>query len=104
MVFLGVVPSAWLREVSPLRKRGPIVVTSTMNLWLVSYVDDLQDLVDALFLHCVKDLLIEHSGQLQAGGKYDAVLMVIGMYMALQMRGIDKLPTYVQKADFCSWL
>ena len=99
VVVMGLVPSAWLREVSPIRKRGPSVVTSTVNLRPVSYVDDLQGFVDAVFLHSVKDLLTVYAGQQQAGGKYDAVLMVIGMFMALQMRSIDNLPTFVQKAD-----
>ena len=99
VVTVGLVPTAWLREVSPLRKRGPKVVTSTVNLRPVSYVDDLQGLTDALFLVSVKELLSDYAGKQQAGGKYDAVLMVIGMFIALQMRRIDKAPTFVQKAD-----
>ena len=45
----------WLREISPIRKRGPVTVTSKENLRPISYVDDMQAVTEAAWLHQVKD-------------------------------------------------
>ena len=82
MVF-GLVASTWAREISPLRKAGPEVVSDPINLRPVGYMSDLAGVFDALWLASVKEALDSYSGPLQAGGKHDAVLMVLGILMVL---------------------
>ena len=82
---LGLSPSAWFREVSPIRKKGPGTVSQVDCLRPVSYVDDLQGFFDAAWLEVVRGPLEQYSGRWQAGGKYDAVLMVLGLLVALQL-------------------
>ena len=96
---LGLTSTLWLREVAPIRKRGPQVVCDPCNLRPVSYVDELECIVDAVWLRLVKPALVAYSGTQQAGGKYDAVLMAIGVFMSLQLRKLDGLPAFLQKAD-----
>ena len=40
-----------------------------------------------------------YAGSQQAGGLYDAVLMMIGLVMVAQLRVAKGLPTFLQKAD-----
>ena len=92
---LGCVPSAWMREVSSIRKRGPRVVTDLKNLRPISYADDLQTLFDR---GCRKSLE-EYVGKEQAGGRLDCCLIFIGVLVALQTRRNFPLPTFCLKAD-----
>ncbi|CAK0829238.1 unnamed protein product [Prorocentrum cordatum] len=95
----GLMPSGWRREVAPIRKRGPVVVSDVAHLRPVSYVDELCGTFDAVWLRAARGQLEAHAGAPQAGGKYDAVLMVIGTVMALQIRRAHGLSTLVEKAD-----
>ena len=97
---LGCVPSAWMREVSFIRKRGPRVVTDLKNLRPISYTDDLQTLFD---MGCRK-LLEEYVGKEQAGGRLDCCLIFIGVLVALQTRRNFPLPTFLSKGRFASGL
>ena len=96
---LGLVATLWEREISPLRKGGPAVVSDVAQLRPVGYLDDLATVFDAAWLAVTRARLEEYSGSAQAGGKYDAVLMAIGVLMTLQVRRNKKLPTLLQKAD-----
>ena len=95
----GLVSSLWQREVAPLRKGGPIIVKDAAQLRPVGYLDDLGGVFDALWLELHKDLLDAYSGTEQAGGKFDAVLMSVGILIALQVRTNAGLPTLLQKGD-----
>ena len=96
---LGVVPSAWMREVSFIRKRGPQVVTEMKNLRPISYTDELQTLFDLAWLHSCRHLLETYIGQEQAGGRFDSTLVSLGILIALQTRRNWSLPTFCLKAD-----
>ena len=72
----------WLREISPIRKRGPVTVTNKENLRPISYVDDMQAVTEAAWLHQVKDKCWAYAGKQQAGVRYDAVIMVIALAIA----------------------
>ena len=95
----GLVASTWAREISPLRKAGPEIVTDPINLRPVGYMGDLAGVFDALWLASVKEALDAYSGPLQAGGKHDAVLMVLGILMVLQIRFHQGLATLLEKVD-----
>ena len=96
---LCLVATSWAREISPLRKAGPEVVTDPANLRPVGYLGDLAGVFDAVWLSAVQGALDQYSGVEQAGGKYDAVLMAIGLLIALQVRSSRGLPTLLEKAD-----
>ena len=70
-----------------------------MNLRPVSYTDDLEGFYDAVWLAYAQPLIEAYSGSENAGGKYDAVLMVISIVVALQMGCNAKIRTLLQKAD-----
>ena len=54
IALLGVTPSYWMREVTPIRKHGVGPVADDSKLRPISYVDDLENLFDALWLQRVK--------------------------------------------------
>ena len=96
---MGVGASMWAREVTPIRKRGPLVVTDLANIRPVSYVDDLEALYDGAWLDAVRPALESFAGEQQAGGRFDAVLMTIGVLLALQLRRRAGLRALVLQAD-----
>ena len=61
-VVLGLIARTWEREISPLRKNGPMVVTQVQCLRPVGYMDDLAGLLDGAWLAVVKVLLEEYMG------------------------------------------
>jgi hypothetical protein len=75
---LGLVPSFWLREVAPIRKRGAGVVTAMGVLRPISYVDAIEGVLDGLWLDAVRTPLEEYSTESQSGGKVEHTLVVIG--------------------------
>ena len=85
-MVMGLVASTWAREISPLHKGGPDIVSDPVNLRPVGYLSDLAGILDALWLASVKVSLDTYSGSSQGGGKHDAVLMVIGLLITLQIR------------------
>jgi exonuclease III len=96
---LGVVPSAWMREISFIRKRGPQIVTDFKNLRPISYTDELQTLFDLAWLQKCRSILEAYVGSEQSGGRYDSVLISLGILIALQTRRNLSLPTFCLKAD-----
>ena len=96
---LCLVATSWAREISPLRKAGPEVVTDPANLRPVGYLGDWAGVFDAVWLAAVQGALDQYFGVEQAGGKYDAVLMAIGLLIALQVRSARGLPTLLEKTD-----
>ena len=67
-VVLGLLASEWAREVCPIRKNGPVVVSSVLALRPVSYVGDLARFYDAAWLNAARSRLYDYSGPWQAGG------------------------------------
>ncbi len=83
---VGLVPALWHRVIKPIRKRGPRLVTQLECLRPVRYVDNLEGLFALLWLDEAQHVLNSYTGQLQAGGKYDAVLVVIAIVAVIQAR------------------
>ena len=96
---MGLLPSSWFRIISPVRKRGPAIVTHTANIRPISYVSDLEGVFDLCWLDAHKTFLEEYSGSAQAGGKFEALLMALGLITAAQERRNLGLQTYILKAD-----
>ena len=92
-------PSSWFREVTPIRKKGPKVVSDVACLRPISYVGDLENLSDALWLNHNKQALEAYYGQEQHGGRSDATLVALGILVAAQIRKEAGLPTIIKKAD-----
>ena len=99
ILAFGLVPSIWMREVSPVRKRGPQIVSVLSNLRPISYTDELETLFDMAWLAKQRANLENYAGSEQAGGKYDSSLMALGILIALQARRNLNLPSYLLKAD-----
>ena len=99
VVNMGLVPSSWMREVTPIRKTGSGPVRDLGLLRPISYVDDLEGVCDALWLASTRRRLEEYMGERQSGGRYDYVLVVLGVVLALQERQARGLPTYLEVAD-----
>ena len=96
---LGLVSSLWWREIAPIRKSGPMVVTNPSLLRPIGYTDELAGVFDALWLMKVRDRLDSFSGPSQAGGKFDATLITLGILVVLQLRTNLGLPTFLEKVD-----
>ncbi|CAE8690077.1 unnamed protein product, partial [Polarella glacialis] len=79
---LGIMPSAWLREVAPIRKRGPVIVSDAGNLRPIAYSSDLEALFDTVWLSLNREAIERYGGTEQAGGRFDAVAMALGILMA----------------------
>ena len=97
--FIGLVPSSWFRVISPIRKRGPEVVTKQECLRPICYVSDLEGAFDMVWLHLHKQLLIDYAGSEQVGGQTDPVLVSIGFLISLRSRLNSGLPSLLMKAD-----
>ena len=98
-VSLGRPSTMWRRLVRPLDKTGTGVARSARELRPVSYVDEMEGLVDALWLRAEKDKLQEFAGEEQAGGQYDPLLMVLGIVITLQARREVGLPSWLVAED-----
>ena len=96
---LGLVPSCWLREISPVRKRGPDVVSDLNNLRPISYTDDLETLFDLVWLSRQRRALESYAGTEQGGGCIDSSLIALGVVLALQARSAWRLPSFLLKTD-----
>ncbi len=75
---------------------GPETVTDLGNTRPVSYVDELEGLFDAAWLATTR----AHLEEAQAGGRFDAVLMTVGLLMALQLRVAAGMRTLVLRRTF----
>ena len=96
---LCLLPSSWYRVISPIRKRGPKVVDDPSNLRPISYVSDLEGVLDLVWLDLCRQRLISYAGMEQVGGQMDPVLVAIGLLASLQTRNHAGLPSYLLKAD-----
>ena len=65
----------------------------------ISYVDELEGLVDALWLCATRQRLEEYATLMQNGGRTEHLLVVLGLLVALQSRKALGLPTLVEVAD-----
>ena len=96
---LTTLPSCWFREITPLRKRGPLIVDDVSNLRPVTYTDDLESLFDAAWLLRNQAKLEQYIGPHQHGGRIDAVLVALSIITVAQLRQTCKLPTLILKQD-----
>ena len=96
---LGVTPTLWMRECSPIRKKGSGMVRNPEVLRPISYVDDLEGIFDAVWLKLCRPRLEEYMGVLQAGGQFDHGMVVLAVLMAIQARTQQGLPSLLQVAD-----
>ena len=95
----GLTPSLWFREITPIRKRGPQVVSDFSNLRPISVVDELESLFDLLWLNHQKASLQQYAGQEQGGGHISSTILTLGILIALQVRCNFNLPSFILKAD-----
>jgi hypothetical protein len=65
----------------------------------ISYVDEIEGVLDGRWLDAVRASVEEYSTASQSGGKVEHTLVVIGLLMALQARSCQWLPTYLEVAD-----
>lgn len=79
-------------------------MTHTANIRPFSYVSDLEGVFDLCWLDAHKTFLEEYSGSAQAGGKFEALLMALGLITAAQERRKLGLQTYILKADLLQGL
>jgi hypothetical protein len=95
---LGVVSSLWFREITHTSKVGS-TVTDVADARPLSYVDDLEGLFDAVWLLRTKQLLEDYSGSVQAGGKYDAMFVILTLLIVMQIRANLSMHTFLEVAD-----
>ena len=62
-------------------------------------MDDLAGVFDGAWAGLEQRKLEAYTGATQRGGKYDAVLMTLGIVIAMQMRRNMNLPTLLEKCD-----
>ena len=94
-----ITPSSWLREVTPIRKKGPMKVSNLNNLRPVSYTCPLECIFDACWLWRNKQKLDIYLGAHQHGGRVDALVVSLSLIICLQLRTAAGLPTLLKKAD-----
>ena len=75
---IGLIPSTWIRAVAPVRKRGPTCVRDLANLRPISYVDEVESVMDAVWLQKTRSSIEAYMGPQQHGGIVDAVVTALG--------------------------
>ena len=95
----GILPDLWLREICPVDKRGIGLVRSLAQIRPISVVDDVESVLDGIWLHHVRPLLEDFMTQQQSGGRYDHLLVVLGLLVTLQSRKAQGLGTLFQVMD-----
>ena len=88
-----------IREINPIRKKGPSLVQKLKCLRPVSQATDLAALQDALWLNRHKDSLIKFWGPSQYGGQYEALAAVICVVLLSQLRTGAHLSTWWNFSD-----
>ena len=96
---LCLVPSSWFREITPTRKKGPLIVRNLQNLRPIASTCPLECIFDACWLWRNKSALEMSMGAEQHGGRTDSLLLALSIVTCLQLRMDSKLPTLVKKAD-----
>eukprot|EP00439_Symbiodinium_sp_Y106_P045074 s1566_g5.t1 len=89
----------WLREICPVDKRGIGLVRSLTQIRPISVVDDVESVLDGVWLHHVRPLLEDFMTQQQSGGRYDHLLVALGLLITLQSRKAQGLGTLFQVMD-----
>ena len=95
----GILPDLWLREICPVDKRGIGLVRSLAQIRPISVVDDVESVLDGVWLHHVRPLLEDFMTQQQSGGRYEHLLVVLGLLVTLQSRKAQGLGTLFQVMD-----
>ena len=92
-------PSIWMREVSPVDKTGSGVIRLTRQIRPITCVDDIETILDTIWLGQVRPQLEQFMGFEQSGGRFDHIVVVIGVVLLLQARKAQQLPSLLQVAD-----
>ena len=96
----GMAPSLWcMRHVTPIRKCGPLLVTSSAHLRPISKSSDMAAVQDSLWLLRSKPFIEKFTGDLQFGGKFDCVALVIALTLHLHVHNFQGLLSYLLFAD-----
>ena len=99
LATLCLIPGSWFREISPIRKKGPVVVNDLTNLRPVAYTCPLECIFDACWLVRNRAKLESFMGPEQHGGRADGVLLALSIITCLQLRTDAGLPAFLKKAD-----
>ena len=75
---------------APIRKWEAGVATYTNVLRPISYVDEIESVLDGLWLAATKQLLEEYSTESHSGGKYEHALVLPGMLLVLQASKLQR--------------
>ena len=92
-------PCIWMREVSPVDKTGSGVIRLTKQIRPITCVDDIETILDTIWLGQVRPQLEQFMGFEQSGGRFDHIVVVIGVVLLLQARKAQQLPSLLQVAD-----
>ena len=96
---LSTQPSSWFRQVCPIRKSGYGPVRNTSILRPVICVDDIENLLDGLWLAQARPFLEEYISMQQTGGRFEHLMVVLGVVLTLQARMVQKFASFLQIAD-----
>ena len=97
--YFCLVPSTWAREVTPIRKRGPLQVDDLSNLRPVCFVCEVESVFDAVWLWRCRSRIEGYLGRQQHGGRCDSLIMALSIIVIAQLRLSSNLPTLIKKAD-----
>ena len=92
-------PSAWAREVTPIRKRGPLQVDDLSNLRPVCFVCEVESVFDVVWLWRCRSRIEGYLGRQQHGGRCDSLIMALSIIVIAQLRLSSNLPTLIKKGD-----
>ena len=98
-IAMGRPASLWRRLVTPVDKTGTGAARKETEVRPVSFVDEMESLVDALWLQGEQEKLQQYAGHEQGGGRYDSLLMTLGIVITLQARKEYGLPSWLVAAD-----
>ena len=97
---LGLTASSWAeREFTPLRKSGPMVVSSVANLRPISLSAEMAAVFDGLVLSRHHDDFLKFWGPTQCGGVFQALACVVALVLLCQLRAGAGLNTFLAFAD-----
>ena len=92
-------PSMWIREVCPVDKTGSGLIRLTKQVRPITCVDDIEAILDTIWLGHVRPELERFMGFQQSGGRFDHMTVVLGVVLLLQARKSQQLPSLLQIAD-----
>ena len=87
---------------TPIHKAGPHVVREVSNLRTISISTDLARIQDSLWLMRWVHVLADFAGPGQAGGRTDAVSILLSLFLHAQLRREQLLETHWASTDLIS--